>query len=272
MSVAPPNITTHYEEVIPGVYQGVPNQVYHESEGISCSDIKELAKSIEHYEHRKEYPQGQTDAMLVGSALHDIVLLPNTYKNTYVVAPVKGKTTKAYRKCIVDNPGKDVLTQYQEENILNMRDSIYRNPTMRGILESDTILRESSIWVRHGSTGLVLKIRPDIIVDGVIYDLKTTSGDVSPRGFINSVFKYKYHIQAPFYVDCATMNGMTISGFKFLVVGSVPPYSTAIYDLNADTMEEGRDIYRLALYRYGNYLVGDNIWKGLVHGRETVTL
>ena len=269
---APENIKDNYEEVIPGVYSGVPNDVYHAAEGISCSDIKEIDKSIEHYEHRSQFEMKQSDAMLVGSALHDRVLLPNTYRTHYVVSPVKTKTAKAYHAYVNEHPDKDVLMPQMVENIDSMYDALYRNPTIRDILEQDTILREVSIWVRDTITGLILKVRPDIIVNNVCYDIKTTSGDVSPRGFISNVFKYKYHVQSPYYLDALSLNGMSITEFKFLVVGSVPPYSTAIYDLNEDLMAEGRLIYRNALNRYGNYILGLDTWAGLMHGRETVTL
>lgn len=270
--VAPKSIADNYEEIIPGVYSGVPNDEYHAAEGISCSDIKELDKSIEHYEHRQQFDSKQTDAMLVGSALHDRALLPDTYYKQYVVSPVKTKTSKAHNTFKRENPDKDILMPYQEQNIESMYHALYKNPTIREILNSDTILKEVSIWSKDPVTGLLLKVRPDIIVGGICYDIKTTSGDVSPRGFISNVFKYKYHIQVPFYLDVLGMNGMSINEFKFLVVGSVPPYSTAIYDLNDDLIAEGRDTYRRALNRYSNYLLGVDTWAGLVHGRETVTL
>ena len=269
---APDNIRSTYEEVIPHVYAGVPNDVYHASDGISCSDIKELDKSIEHYEHRKAYPQAQTDPMLVGSALHDMVLLPNTYKSTYVVSPVKTKTAKAYKDYVKEHPDKDVLMPQQERNIESMCDALYKNPTIRGILNEDTNMREVSIWANDPITGILLKIRPDLISNGVCYDIKTTSGDVSPRGFIHNVYSYKYQVQYAFYLDVLAMVGMRIPTFKFLVVGSTPPFSTAIYDLNEDLVEEGGLLYRNALNRYSNYLLGLETWKGLSHGTETVTL
>ena len=270
--MVPQHIKDNCEEVIPGVYGGVPNEAYHSTDGISCSNIKDLDKSIEHFEHREQFDSKQTDAMLVGSGLHDRALLPNVYYKEYIVSPVKTKTSKAYNTFKKEHPDKYIIMPHQEQNIESMYHALYKNPTIKEILQSDTILKETSIWSKDTITGLLLKVRPDIIVDGICYDIKTTSGDVSPRGFISNVFKYKYHIQVPFYLDVLSMNGMSINEFKFLVVGSVPPYSTAIYDLNDDLIAEGRDIYRRALNRYSNYLLGVDTWAGLVHGRETVTL
>ena len=63
-----------------------------------------------------------------------------------------------------------------------------------------------------------------------------------------------------------------ISNFKFLVVGSKPPYLTAVYDINEDLLEEGREKTAEALDRYWNYKNGTDEWSGLSYGRETVTL
>jgi hypothetical protein len=56
------------------------------------------------------------------------------------------------------------------------------------------------------------------------------------------------------------------------VVGSKPPYLTAIYDLNADLVGEGMMIYLEALLRADNYFNKGHGWDGLDYGRETVTL
>ena len=271
MSAAPKNITDKYEEVIPGVYGLVPNEEYHASEGINKSSICDIFESIAGYNLRKASPQKQTDPMLKGSAFHDLCLLPDVYKQTYLVGPTIGSKTKAHLKCVEENPDRTILTTGMADDVHYMRDALYDNPEIRGILDSDTILREVSMWVDDPFTGLLLKTRPDIIHDGVIYDLKST---IAPhaRGFLHSVYKYSYHVQSAFYQDVARINGLKISNFKFLVVGSKPPYLTAIYDLNDDLVQEGRDKYREAFTRYEAYLSGKDRWDGLSYGRETVTL
>jgi hypothetical protein len=79
-------------------------------------------------------------------------------------------------------------------------------------------------------------------------------------------------MQSAFYSDVCRINGMTISDFVFLVVGSKPPYLTAVYNLNEDLVEEGRDKYKTAAMSYRNYLDSSDKWDGLPHGREIVTL
>ena len=268
---APVNITSKYTEVMPGVYELVPNDEYHSSDGISKTNVCDIYESIAQYQMHKASPQRPTDPMIKGSAFHDLVLLPSEYKKNYFVASVKGKATKLYKQCVLDHPHQTVITTGMADDIHYMRDALYDNPAIKEVLESKTILREVSLWVVDPLTGLLLKIRPDIIVDGVIYDLKSTIAPHS-RAFLHSVYKYSYHVQSAHYQDCAFYNGMKISNFKFQVVGSKPPYLTAVYDINDDLLEEGREKIAEALNRYWNYKNGTDKWTGLSYGRETVTL
>ena len=73
---APVNITSKYTEVMPGVYELVPNDEYHSSDGISKTNVCDIYESIAQYQIHKASPQRPTDPMIKGSAFHDLVLLP----------------------------------------------------------------------------------------------------------------------------------------------------------------------------------------------------
>lgn len=271
MSDTPKEIRSKYTEVMPGVYELVPNEEYHASDGLSKTTICQIHESIALYQMMKASPQKPTDPMIKGSAFHDLVLLPGEYKKNYLVGPTIGKATKAHKQCVFDHPHKTVITSGTSSDIYSMRDALYDNPGIKKILDSKTTLREVSIWVKDPITGLTLKVRPDLISDGVIYDLKST---IAPHkeAFFYSIKKYNYHVQSSLYQDVALMNGMKITNFVFLVVGSKPPFLTASYDINTELLQEGRDKYREALTRYSNYLLSSDKWSGLSYGRETVTL
>ena len=269
MTHAPKIIQETYPEIIPGVYSGIPNEKYHEVDGYSHSNLVNIEKSISTYNYRKLH-QETTDAMIMGSAFHDLVLLPDEYKNTYIVSTVKGKNTKAYKDLVKDNPTKVVLTPGVADTIRRMRDSMMANPTMREHLESSTTLREVSIWAECPETRLIRKIRPDLIHNGLIIDLKSSISP-TPGGFRHSVFEYKYHIQSAYYQDTSKLIGLDIQDFLFFVVGKTPPYLTAIYNINEELLEEGRTRYMNALKRMAEYLVTEE-WDGLEQGREVVTL
>jgi len=269
MGYAPLEIQQKYPEIIPGVYGDVPNEEYHEADGLSSTNVRSIHKSIAHYEWERDHPSTQTDAMVLGSAFHALILEPDVYHEEYVVAPVKGKKTKAYGKCVADNPDKTILTSVQGDTLMVMRDEFVGNPLFKKIVNNTEAMREASIWY---DDGLLLKCRPDIIHEGTIYDIKTTSGSVDERGFLQSVYKYKYHVQAPFYLYVAGKAGLRLQEFVFLCVQTVPPFLTAAYNINADLLQEGVDIIHDALDRYQNYVEGKDTWRGLPRGRQVVTL
>jgi len=269
MQAVPQEISSTYDLLAPSCYAGVPNQLYHALPGISSSQIPDILESPATYELRQQNPPAQTDAMLKGEVTHTLVLQPQLYEKNFKVSPTKTKG-KAWAALAEKYPEHTIISPGMADDAFRMRDSLYANPTIRDLLEKNTEWREVSIWVNDPQTHLVCKIRPDMIVDGVIYDLKTT---ISPqwRAFKHSIWKWNYFISAPYYMDMARIAGLDIHGFRFIVVGNKPPHNTAIYELDKDWMDEGRSQYREALNSYWNYLMGDG-WSGLPYGREIKTL
>lgn len=268
---APEEIRCGYQEILPGIYLGVPIDKYHLVGGYCKSNLSDIANyGISMMEYRKSNPE-YSDAMLKGSMFHDLCLLPDTYHETYLVGPTVKRNTKAWKKYQEDNPDKVLVTSGMSDDVHRMRDSLMENPSIRPILEADTILRETSLWVPDPGTGLLTKARPDIIVDGVIYDLKSS---IAPwvDAFDYSVKKYDYDMQSAFYQDACAWNGMQIDDFKFLVVGSKPPWLTAIYNLSEERVAYGRERYRYALDELERYFMSDDQWDGLPYAREVVTL
>ena len=270
MKIVPPKIVANYKKLAPRCYAGVPNDVYHASNGINNSSFKHLVESPASYIYYRDNPDPQTSAMVLGSAFHDCVLLFGEFVDNYLLGPTKGKTTKAWKEFKAKNPGNVILTPDEMDAIVSMKNAIYDNPYMGPMIDKEREWREVSVWARDPDTGLICRIRMDLFVDGWIVDLKTA---LSPHrwGFKKSVWDYKYFIQAPFYVDMARAAGLDVKGFKFFVVGKRPPYSTVPYVLSEEWTDLGRQQYKEALQGYADYLM-DPSWDGLPYGREPVVL
>ena len=261
-----------HEEVMPGVWAGVDNDDYHNRyPGESKTSICWAAKSMKQYLLEKQSDHKPTPAMVKGSAFHDLTLLPDYYKQQYLVGPTHTKTAKAWKDFVLAHPHKTILAPREADDVYFMRDALYANPGMKPYLDSKTALREVCMWQIHPATNILIKARVDLIVDGWIIDLKSTSGDVG-FGFRQSIWKYDYFVQAPLYQDIFTMGGLKIKGFLFFVVASKPPLLTAIYKLNTDWENEGRCKYNWALDRMVSYQISDDQWDGLPRGREVVEL
>jgi exodeoxyribonuclease VIII len=213
----------------------------------------------------------QSDNMLLGSITHDLNLFPEQFKEKYLVGPTVKRNTKAWKEFVEEHPDKTIITSVMSEKAFRMRDALHNNPRIREILECNETLKECSIWVEHSPTGLLLKCRPDILLDGVIYDLKTT---IKPHkeAFYHSCKQYGMTVQSVMYPDVCEQIGMRISGFEFLVVGSNRPHLTAMYKLGEDLGHDGWVRYQRGLEELHRYYFTDDKWDGLSYGRETVTL
>ena len=151
MSAAPKNITDNYEEVIPGVYELVPIEKYHAEDGVGKTNICNIHEAISIYNLYKAAGVKRTNPLLKGSMIHDLAFLPDIYKQTYLVGPTIGDKTKAHKQCVEDNPDRIVVTPGMADDVYRMRDALYDNPTIKAILDSDTVLREVSMWVHDPS-------------------------------------------------------------------------------------------------------------------------
>jgi exodeoxyribonuclease VIII len=97
--------------------------------------------------------------------------------------------------------------------------------------------------------------------DNVIIDLKTTE-DASPRGFAQSVKKYRYDVQAAFYSDgLEEATGKACNGFFFVAVEKHPPYLVGWYFIGNEDLKEARQKYKKNLMTYG-FCKKSNIWHG----------
>jgi exodeoxyribonuclease VIII len=106
------------------------------------------------------------------------------------------------------------------------------------------------------------KARPDWLTpDNIIVDLKTTE-DASPRGFAQSVRKYRYDVQAAFYSDgLEAATGKECEGFFFIAVEKSPPFLCAVYFLGADDLLEAKQKYQKNLLTY-RLCKESGIWSG----------
>lgn len=244
----------------PGRYTNLSNTEYHASPGISSSGLKELAKSPKHYQMYISGPRKQTPSMLIGSAVHSLVLEPDVFPLEFAVSPECRRGSKEWIRFEQDNPGKNLLKPSEYEQAVNMRDSICSDVFAVGLLSCPGAAEHSLYWMHD--LGILCKCRPDFLTDNnLIVDIKT-SEDASPEGFERAIGKWKYHISAAFYTQgVEAVTGRSVKGFSFLVVENEPPYLVAYYLADNEMLERGN----LAVERYLNRYkecTENNHWPG----------
>lgn len=154
-----------------------------------------------------------------------------------------------------NNGQRIVLSGEQWEQLHAMESAVRDHPAANRLLSAPGAA-ELSAYFDDPVSGLLCRFRPDFWrEDGVMVDVKTTE-DAGPEEFARSVVNWRYHVQAPYYLDggmALADAGLLPKGFKrpkafvFLVVEKKAPYAVSVYLLTPESLELGRLEYRADL-------------------------
>ena len=226
------------------------NEFYHsQKEYVSSSTLKSIAKrSVFHHinSHMKE-----TEALLVGSAFHTLVLEPHLFDDEFFVMPKFDRRTKSGKQkaqaleAEIVAQNKKCITEPNFNMIVHMRNSIMNNPICAEILTGGE--PEVSFYVEDFH-GIKVRVRPDYISKDYVVDLKSCQ-DASPKSFLGDIYKYGWKVQAAFYADVLGMDK-----FYFLASEKKGPYACQLYLMSEKSMEEGRRQYMKSIEIWKKYL------------------
>ncbi len=145
------------------------------------------------------------------------------------------------------NHGKVILKPDQYDTIQGILNSL-SNHEQAAKLVSAGHAEESMFW-QDPETKIQCKARPDFIREGhIIVDIKSTL-DASYRSFQKDIANYGYHVQAALYLDgCSAVLDHNFDTFIIIACEKYPPYELNIFQLDENTVQEGRSAYQLALH------------------------
>ncbi|PHS13451.1 MAG: hypothetical protein COA78_06860 [Blastopirellula sp.] len=228
----------------------MPNEDYHASAGIGNSGLGLVARSPAHYNYAPA--KDSTRAMVIGSAIHCSLLEPEKFAEEYLLLrDVKDRRASAYKEAVKAHGNGDfVLTAGESDQVKGMQDSVYAQQHAKALLETDGT-REVAIYTKDKETGVIVKIKIDILTaSGRIIDLKKTT-DSRPEAFSKSIFNYRYHVQAAFYSDVYEWaTGEKLATYGILCVEQEIPNAAMLYVIDDEALAMGRALYRKALNTY----------------------
>lgn len=130
---------------------------------------------------------------------------------------------------------------------------------------------EVSIFATHPTTGLQVKVRPDLIVGDVCVDLKSIhiNRSVDSEWMLEhirrEIIKYKYHLSAAMYLEVARLKE-----FVWVFVNKAPGYHwVATVRASEQILGEGEELYHTAMHRIHNAMK-DDVWPGPMSITPTV--
>ncbi|MHA0335792.1 PD-(D/E)XK nuclease-like domain-containing protein [Sphingomonas aquatilis] len=279
----------------PGAYPDISNEDYHGREicpspSISSTGLKKLvggafqAKGCtpRHYwegsplnPNRK--PQEQTDALRLGSAFHDALLLPERWqdRNCYHVTPegFSRAKSKAMAGEIADADaaeaaGCTIVSAEERDQIDAMVKAMRDHPTCDALL-SDGRPEVTLAW-QDAETGVWLRCRPDWLRDNLSCGINVkTATDASHAGFQADVTKYRYFMSAALELDgIEAVMGKRPPLYVHPVVekpgkgGQPGDYlPVALWTLSDEDLEYGRALNRRAIRTFADCLSADR-WSG----------
>lgn len=257
-----------------GIIKGIPIAEYHKSAATSKSQLDQLAKSPAHYLASLTTQRKETAAMRIGTLFHGLVLEPERVK--IAVAPVCDKRTKdgkaTWEAFCLENVGAEIVTAEEGEMLTGMVASVRAHPAASALFSGPGIAEGSAFWIDEYS-GELCRCRPDFYRQdlGIIVDLKSTE-DASPDGFARSIAKYGYHRQNAMYADgVESSTGDFVKGFVFVVTEKSAPYCTAVYSLDMQGIEIGRDQYKGLLLDLADCKISKK-WPGYSERIEVLSL
>ncbi len=194
--------------------------------------------------------------MRMGELVHLALLEPVLYK-TDVGALPEGldRRTKEGKSVYAElsNSYRHLVTPSEAADILGMAEAAR---AVAGSLLAGAVVEESIHWQR---AGVACKSRIDGRNGATVFDLKTTT---DATAFEREAFRYRYHVQAAFYLDALRACGEPAQTFAFIVVEKAAPYLATVFWVDDDVIDAGRLEYLRDLHTYQKCLETD-YWPGL---------
>lgn len=225
------------------------NAQYHKHPAVSKSDLDLINRSPMHYKYIKSNPQEPTEAMIIGSVLHKLILEENDFTSEYAVVPVCDRRTKEgkalYNEFLLEAGNKTVITSDMFEKAFEIAEAVKINPIVKKVLCSGKA-EQSYFWKENG---VECKCRPDYIKENLVIDLKSTT-DASPEAFVKAAYNYRYHVQAWWYIHGLNNCGIKAENFVFIAFEKDPPYGVCVYAADDLMLELGESEARRNFMTY----------------------
>jgi hypothetical protein len=239
-----------------------PFSDYAAAPGINFSTLRFMGQSPKHYRHAVDNPPAETQAMLLGRAVHTAVFEPQRFQLDYAVW--SGDRRGAAYQQFADEAaaqGRSILKENEYSTALSVRDAVRGIPGIAALLEKG--YPEASLFWVNPSTGLACKGRLDWIAgEGAILDLKTTSS-IDPRTFAAHAWRMGYFHQLAMYQEgYAISSGMgSILRCGLIAVEKDPPHACRTFWLDPESVSKAWSEYQGWLNQVKDCMAS-GVWPG----------
>lgn len=205
---------------------------------LSASGLKNLSVSPAYFMHKKLNPDEETDAMRIGSAIHESILTPDLFNSNYVAAPACDKRTTAGKAVFAafeeSNKGKKVLSAKDFELVTNIKKSVLSSPKINQMLKNGQA-EHTIFWEFEG---VKFKCRIDFLSPKFILDLKSTK-DAKPDSFAKDCINLNYHLQLALYQECVFQTTGNRLPVIIFAIEKDAPFDYCVFQMGQDWLDLG---------------------------------
>lgn len=226
---------------------GLPEDVYHSVPALSSSMLKQLPRGMNHFIQKMKDGIPETEALILGSALHDSILSPEIFEGKYVIHQKFDRRTTlgkaGHAEFCERNKGKVILDEDLYQDVCWMKRRCLELPFISESLKK--IRTEVSLFWWDKFIEAPAKARLDGLEmeDLVIYEWKTTD-DSRAAVFKRTVKDMYYDLQAAWYWDgVTTVFGRPPRLHLFVACEKKPPYESNVLPSGDSIIHTGRALY-----------------------------
>lgn len=277
---------------VPGVYEGIPADVYHALDACSNTAIGWMDDySPEHCKYWRDHGKESTASQRLGTAAHMAVFEPDSFEHTYIAAgqcvAVKKDGTRCQNNgttfhehgwaCGVHAKGfgetitltGGVISQSDYAACVAIQQRAHRHTDLRPALVCEGYNELSVVWYERGIK-LTCKARIDRWAKqvGMILDGKTTT-NASESEFVRTAAKYRYHRQLAFYRRGLRAVGEDVRHCCIAAFEAKPPYGLMFYRASDHNLDRYDKVISAELHRFAE-CVESGAWEG--YPQHAVTL
>ena len=235
------NDTFLKEDILQKMYDDSFYYGYLGKHALSSSTCKSLLESPEAYVEyinkppKEKEPQPFRDGRLI----HLLSLEPHRIDELTIIESTKG--SKAYKLAVQEQLPQTVYTLAELNRCKKVAESVLNNQ------EFSSLVNKAKFEVPEISNynGFPFRGKADILLDGVVVDLKTTS-DID--NFHQSAMLYNYDLQAALYLEL-----FEAFEFKYVVVDK-KTFEVQVIEFSDEFIQSGYNKLNIATENYQKYL------------------
>lgn len=240
---------------------------YRSHSGINWSTLKYMKSSPADYKLKRDFPPETTDAQMLGTLVHALLLEPETVPERYVVVPKldmrKPENKETYRKIVEGNPGK-ILVPDESKNkterfswkLANKIAEVNQDKPMWKRFAANVQKAEWEMFATCPETGLKLKGLADAITPGALNDVKTISG---MGKYLYNIKAFDYIGQLAYYRYLMELLGEKRKRAQILFIETIAPYKLRVVNIDPRALDAAHE-QNLSLLRRLKECMANNEW------------